>query len=204
MPKKPSPTKLKQLCLLCGGDATNKRKHALTCPGRHEPPPGPFEPRMAIAPSDEPPPASEPAAPAPDPPLPPLWMPPFDPESSAFAGLDRPTLDAIRGAVPKDMVIALVGYLTDIPRHADEVRRALAGHPWFPAHTKRDTQLRRIRTIRDAAIAWGYPVCSTNAGYALGSWTQVIETAVRARRFASGAYARATVLETLAERLRVA
>lgn len=169
-----------------------KKKKDPTLPFTDDPP---FEPRMAL---DAPP-----AAP-PTPPLTPVWMPPFDPDSSAFEGLDRPTLDAIRGAVPRDMVIALIGYLSDIPRHADDVRRALAGHPWFPAHAKRDTQLRRIRIIRDAAIAWGFPVCSTNAGYALGSWEQVIATAIRARRFAAGAYSRATVLETLAARLRVA
>ena len=198
-------------CLFCGGDSS-KPNHLQFCPGvSTSPPPG-----IVVCPFC----GGDPSEPqhdqrcdgkqggrdhAPDviPSIPPVFMPPFNRDSDAFAGLAAETLNAIRGAVPQDMVLALVGYLTDTPRHADEIRIALAGHPWFPSHAKRDSQLRRMRTIRDAAIAWGYPVCTTNAGYALGTWEQVIGSAVRARRFAAGAYTRAAVLEVLAEKLRV-
>lgn len=137
-----------------------------------------------------------------DEPLPPVWMPPFDPTSPAFIGLTVEVINQIRGAVAKDHVLGLIACLDDIPRHADDVRQCMLGYSWFPAKAKRDSQLRRIRIYRDAAVVWEYPVCSTNAGYFLGTWNQVYESATRARVFATGAFKRATVMEYLADKMR--
>jgi len=150
----------------------------------------PFTPRMSIDP------------PAPEPPPPPrddeTWTPPVDPESPALDDLDEETHEAIHGVVTREMVAGLIENLDATPRHVEHLRRDLVRYPWFPTHVKRDTQLRRIRTIRDAAVYWKHPVCSTNKGYFLGSREQLLESAIRARKLAIGSDARASRLEYLA------
>jgi len=123
------------------------------------------------------------------------------PEPEAFEGLAPETTEAITGKVTPEQVLALVGKLTPIPQHALCVLRRMQGEPWWPVQTKPDTQLRRLRTIRDAAVLAGYPVCSTNAGYSLGDWAEVLKSARRCRRSAEGCYKRALQLEQLAERM---
>ena len=100
------------------------------------------------------------------------------------------------------MVGSLVRLLTSTPKHVIEIRRGLQGLDGFVGETNRDTQNRRIRVIRDAAVAHEYPVCTANAGYFLGTADQVRESAVRARRFATGACRRAALLERLAGKMR--
>jgi hypothetical protein len=122
---------------------------------------------------------------------------PFDlPE--AFEDLSEDTLAAIRGPVTAEQVLDYVSVLTKVPVHAEDFRRALLRFPWWKPLTTRDTQLRRMRTIRDAAITFGYPVCTTNKGYALGDWADVQATARRATRMAEGAWKRARRLEQFA------
>lgn len=131
----------------------------------------------------------------------PSWIPPIAASSEALDGLSPEALEAILGAVTPEQVHTLIGLLGPEPQHVDVIRHALGAYPWFPSHAKRDTQLRRIRTIRDAAVVYGHPVCSTNAGYSLGDWERVHAAARRARRFARGAYIRAAVLEQLAGKM---
>lgn len=129
------------------------------------------------------------------------YTPGFDPDHEAFAGVPAPDVDAIVGAVTPEMIRALVALLGPTPRKADEVRRGLLPCPWFPGTQKRDTQLRRIRTIRDAAIANGHPVCTTNFGYYLGDSAAMLISARRARRYADGAMLRASIMERLAAKM---
>jgi len=127
-----------------------------------------------------------------------LYVPPLDPESDAFEGVPPADLEAITGSVTLDMVDDFVALLAPEAQHVDAVRHGLLGCPWFPSHNKRDTQLRRIRILRDAAVAFGYPVCTTNFGYFLGDAEAVIASARRARRYAEGALHRAALMERLA------
>ena len=82
----------------------------------------------------------------------PTYVPPFDEHAEAFDGLAAETRAAILESVPPEQSYALTAALTDAPQHADDVRRQMQQHPWWPNHAKRDTQLRRLRTIRDAAV----------------------------------------------------
>ena len=118
----------------------------------------------------------------------------------AFDGLSNDTLRAILESTTPEEISGFVAALHSTPQPVEVVRAALRDLPWFPGHTEPDTQRRRMRILRDAAVASGHPVCSTNAGYFLGSWTDVRRSAERARRFAEGAYRRARLLEALADR----
>jgi hypothetical protein len=119
----------------------------------------------------------------------------------AFDGLDAETVDAITGTVTPEAIMDFVGVLTPTPQSADAVRRALQTYTWFPTLARLDTQRRRMRTIRDAAVLAGHPVCTTNAGYFLGTAAHVQASAERARRFAAGATARAERLTRLAQQM---
>jgi hypothetical protein len=123
-------------------------------------------------------------------------------EPEAFEGLSDEVVEAISAKVTPEQVLALRQALTDQPQHVAAVLRVLHQEPWWPKLATADTQRRRLRTIRDAANAAGYPVCSTNAGYWLGTAADVDASARRARRFADGANLRAAVLEGLAQSMR--
>jgi hypothetical protein len=125
-----------------------------------------------------------------------------DTESEAFAGLSDETLDAIHAKVTPEQVLAFRNALTTEDQHVDVVLRTMQREPWWPNHNKVDTQKRRLRTIMAAANAAGYPICSTNAGYKIGTADEVDEGARRARRMADGANVRAAELEQLARRMR--
>lgn len=137
-----------------------------------------------------------------DDPIPPLWFPPFNPNTEAFDGLTPEQKQLIRGAVTKDMAQGLVGCLDTSPRFAEIVRRCMVQYPWFPSEAQVGSQLRKIRSIRDAAVSWQFPVCASNTGYFLGTWEQVYQTAARAKGHAIGGFKRASVLEYLADRMR--
>ncbi len=172
-------------CLFCGGNR-NEADHAARCDGKQ----GAIEHAIDMAQT----PTLVDRSPV-------VYTPPGRVDSPAFEGLSSPALDAILDAVTVEEVDALVRALTAVPQPADAVRVQLCAYPWFPSHATRDTQLRRIRTLRDAAVAYGHPVCSTNAGYSLGDVDEVHASALRARRFADGAIVRAQLLERLAERM---
>lgn len=125
-------------------------------------------------------------------------------ETDAFEGLAAETLDAILDTVTPEEVAGLVAVLHPTPQPVERVRAALLQQPWFPATARPDTQRRRMRILRDAAVATGHPVCSTNAGYFLGTGADVRRSAERARRFAEGAVRRADRLDALAARLTLA
>jgi hypothetical protein len=127
-----------------------------------------------------------------------LYVPPLDPDSDAFEGVPPADLEAITGAITLGMVESLVAVLEPDPKRVDDVRRGLLACAWFPCQKKRDTQLRKIRVLRDAAIAFGYPVRTTNFGYFLGDADALIASAHRARRYAAGALHRAALMERLA------
>lgn len=132
---------------------------------------------------------------------------PFDPKaalrtSKRLEGLADETVDAICADVTSEMARTFVRCLSASPRHADEVRRDLLWHPWFPSAAKRDTQLRFMRKLRDRAIADGLPVCSMNSGYVLGDWQMVNEAADRAEALARGASQRERMLRRLADTMK--
>jgi hypothetical protein len=124
---------------------------------------------------------------------------PFEPE--AFEDLPQEVIDSIRGKVTFAEVLDYVSQLSDAPLHAEPFRLKLTQFSWWRPRTKVGTQLRRMRTIRDAAISYGWPVCTINAGYLLGDWAMVLKTARRATRMAEGAHKRAAGLTQLAERM---
>lgn len=132
---------------------------------------------------------------------------PFNPSpqkplrSSLLDDLPPDIVEAITADVTPEMVKAYVGCLSTTPRFADEVRVLLRGQGWrwFPMEARRDSQLRFIRKIRDAALLSGYPVCSMNRGMVLGDAATLRKAAARARALAKGAEARAMALEALAE-----
>jgi hypothetical protein len=116
----------------------------------------------------------------------------------AFDGLADEVVDAIEAKVTPEMVHAFVSELSDEPLHADTVRGLLLNRPWFPSHTRPDTQRRFLRVLRDAAIEAGYPVCSMNDGLLLGTRDMVLKAAERARALGRGAFERAAALDRLA------
>ena len=116
-------------------------------------------------------------------------------------GLSDEVLDAIDAKITRPMVRFFVGCLDSEPQSAEIVRMKLFAMPWFPRNARRDTQLRFIRSLRDAAIDAGHPVCSVNTGYLLGDKRALLEAASRARNLAEGATARAQALERLAQRI---
>jgi alkanesulfonate monooxygenase SsuD/methylene tetrahydromethanopterin reductase-like flavin-dependent oxidoreductase (luciferase family) len=121
--------------------------------------------------------------------------------SDAFEHLAAETIDAIVDLVTPEEITGFVAVLSATPQAVEQVRRALLHYPWFCTTTTPDTQRRRMRTLRDAAVAAGHPVCSTNAGYFLGTHDEIRRSAERARRFADGALRRAQMLDALAARL---
>jgi hypothetical protein len=123
------------------------------------------------------------------------------PEPEAFEGLSEETVEAIKNPVTPEQVLALVSKLTADPLHVNGLVRRMQQEPWWRGQTTYDTQRRRIRVIRDAAVLSGYPVCSTNAGYFIGDWAGVLASARRCRRSAEGDLKRAVQLEQLAERM---
>lgn len=131
------------------------------------------------------------------------WTPPINAASPALDGLAQETLDAILGSVTAEQIMTFVNVLTNQPQKAEKLRQLLLHHGsgWFPVNCKRDTQLRRIRTIRDAAVVSGYPVATTNKGYWLGGWADVLDAAERAEKFAHGALKRAQLLKKLATKM---
>lgn len=120
----------------------------------------------------------------------------------AFEGLAPEVVEALSATVTPEQILALRQALTSEDQHVAVIVRKLHQEPWWPQLATADTQRRRLRIIRDAANAAGYPVCSTNGGYRLGTADDVDKAARRARRFAEGANLRADRLERLARSMR--
>jgi len=132
------------------------------------------------------------------------YTPSADEASEAFEDVGNPDIDAALATVTPEQIRAFVSALETEdkePLHADGLLHKMQREPWWKVTGKRDTQLRRLRTLRDAAVANGIAVCSTNAGYSLGDADMVLKAARRARRFAKGADLRATRLERLAGKM---
>lgn len=125
-----------------------------------------------------------------------------EPLPAAFDGLSDEVVEAITARVTPEMVRQMVNELGSEPIHADTLRLRLLSRPWFPSHTRPDTQRRFLRVLRDAAIEQGYPVCSMNEGLLLGTRDMVVKAAERARALGRGALDRAAALERLAMTMR--
>lgn len=116
----------------------------------------------------------------------------------ALQGVPEKDVRAITDDVPPEQIVFFVSLLSSKPVHYPYLLRSLREQPWFTQGTY-GSQNRRVRILRDAAFAAGYPVCTTPAdGYWLGSSADLRTSAAEMRRQEEGKRKRAEDLESMA------
>lgn len=130
-------------------------------------------------------------------------------QSPAFADVPEEDVEAATVEVPSEHVEALVATLTAEYMSAVDVINAVRQRvPWLQEKANegwsRDTALRYLRHMRDAANAAGHPVMSDNRGYKLAATPEELdETAERCERQAHGLTLRALGLRRQAQAWRL-